>query len=339
MPTRDIVVIGTSAGGISALSRLLERLPPKLPAAIFVVLHIGKRSSSFLDSILSRVGPLPATFAQNGEAYRRGRVYIAPPDMHLIIRGGRTHLRRSARENLSRPAIDPLFRSAAAQVGERTIGIVMSGALSDGSAGLRAIKQCGGLAFVQDPKDADVAEMPSSAIAWVKPDVVATASALADVLVEYTKAETSATRASCPEIVRREDEFVFSNGVNHMREQPGTRSVFSCPACSGALWEIREGDLVRYRCHVGHAFTDAAMMEANGDELERALWIALRVLEERIELLRSLARRESNANRRHTASRFLARADEYEAEAGRVRKLLESGNGTEFHNATEDRTQ
>jgi two-component system chemotaxis response regulator CheB len=244
-----------------------------------------------------------------------------------MLRDERMHLRRGARENLSRPAIDPLFRSAAVAYGPRVVGVVLSGSLADGSAGLRAIKRCGGLALVQEPRDAEFPEMPSSAIAWAEPDHVAPLGALAKALIGRV-GETAPASSPCPEDVRMEADLAFGYARDHaMEKQPGTRSVFSCPECQGALWEIKDGDLVRYRCHVGHAYTAEAMLDANGEELERALWSALRTLEERAELVRRMAERAAGGARNRSAEQFSARAKEYEGQAERIRELLRQGLG------------
>jgi two-component system chemotaxis response regulator CheB len=327
MANRDIVVIGASAGGISALKRLCALLPQGIEAAIFVVLHIGNRGASMLDVILERAGTLPVEFARDGEPVRRGRIALAPPDHHLMLRGERMHLRRGARENLSRPAIDPLFRSAAVAYGARVVGVVLSGSLADGSAGLRAIKRCGGLALVQEPRDAEFPEMPSSAIAWAEPDHVAPLGELAKALIDRV-GEAAPASPLCPEDIRMEADLAFGYAKDHaMEKQPGTRSVFSCPECQGALWEIKDGDLVRYRCHVGHAYSAEAMLDANGEELERALWSAMRTLEERAELVRRIADSATRGARDRSAERFRARAQEYEDQAERIRELLRHGLG------------
>lgn len=322
MPNRDIVVIGASAGGVSALKRLCVLLPADLDASVFVVLHIGNRASE-LDAILTRAGALPAEFARDDQPFQRGRVYLAPPDRHLLLRDGRTHLRSGARENMARPAIDPLFRSAAVCCGRRVIGVVLSGALGDGSVGLRAIKQCGGVGLVQDPQEAEFSEMPENAIAWGAPDHVAPLGELAQMLIRHTRESVEPEPAVCPDDIRMEAEIAFGlDQGDAMHEVPGTRSVFSCPECSGALWEIKEGDLVRYRCHVGHAFSAESMVEANGDHLERALWTALRILEERVELVRGMARVAQAAGRSLTAQRYQMRVREFEEQGELIRGLM-----------------
>jgi two-component system chemotaxis response regulator CheB len=249
-------------------------------------------------------------FARDGAPIERGCIYIAPPDLHLLLRKGSMHLRRGPRENLARPAIDPLFRTAAVSYGPRVIGVVLSGSLRDGSVGLLAIRKCGGLGLVQEPGDADVSEMPESAITWADPDFVAPLGELATIIIQRVS-EPALKQTSCPEEIRMEAETAF--GMDRpvpMDKVSDKRSYFSCPECNGALWEIKEAGLVRYRCHVGHAFSGEVMLDANGEQLERALWSTLRILEERIELIRTLATRAALSSHRDTEDSYRARIRE-----------------------------
>jgi two-component system, chemotaxis family, protein-glutamate methylesterase/glutaminase len=322
MAKRDIVVIGASAGGVSALKRLCVLLPANFDAALFVVLHIGPRAS-ILDKVLEKSSANPVEFARDGQEFHSGHIYLAPPDMHLLIRDGRTHLRHGARENLARPAIDPLFRSAAVSYGRRVIGVVLTGALGDGSIGLRAIKLCGGIGLVQDPAEAENPEMPEAAINTAAPDHIAPIGELAKILIRRVAEEAEAQSTQCPDDIRVEADFAFGN-VEHMPMDkiPGDRSVYSCPECNGALWEIKDGELAHYRCHVGHVFSAESMADSNGEQLERALWSALRILEERTELVRSLATRAKAGTHLLTAERYDSRMRELEQQAELIRGLM-----------------
>jgi two-component system chemotaxis response regulator CheB len=262
MTQRDIIVIGASAGGIQALTTLVAGLPREFPASLLVVVHIPPYAISRLPEILSRSGPLPAAHARHGEAIEPGRIYIAPPDRHLLVRAGWIELSRGPRENHCRPAIDPLFRTAARVYGARVIGIILSGALYDGSMGLLAIKTRGGMAIVQDPQEAIVDSMPRRAIERVEAEhvlpVAEMAAALTDLIRQPVIAQggTSMENAIDPEerleAVIAED-FVEQASDGRIEET----TIFTCPDCGGVLWqgaEGSEGSVLRFRCHVGHAF-------------------------------------------------------------------------------------
>ena len=261
MSGHDVIVIGASAGGVEALVALVHDLPPDLPAALFVVLHIPPYGTSVLPAILSRKGPLPARHPTDGEAIQPGHIYIAPPDYHLLIDGDRIRLSRGPNENGHRPAIDTLFRSAARSAGPRVIGVVLSGALDDGTAGLQAMKMRGGLAVVQDPEDALFSSMPRSAVDNVAVDHVLPLSAIAPALATLTRQPVpEQEEAAVP------DEMEIEVGVAEMdmaaleADRAGAPSGYACPDCHGVLWEVQEGELVRFRCRVGHAYSPDSLL-------------------------------------------------------------------------------
>jgi two-component system chemotaxis response regulator CheB len=327
--TRDIVVIGASAGGVEALQRLTAGLRPDLRAAIFVVMHVTAEGTSALPAILQRSGPMPARHAINGESMSDGRIYVAPPDFHLILRDGLVRVVHGPRENRSRPAVDPLFRSAALSYGPRVIGVVLSGALDDGTAGLYAIKARGGVAIVQDPHDALVSGMPRSALEYVTVDHVLPAADIGSLLNDVTRESVADRMAPPPR--RLADEFDMAT------LEPGTMedddkyaaqpSPFTCPECNGTLWELVDGDLARYRCRVGHSYSAESMAEEQGQSSERTLWAALRSLEERAALGRRLSQNAGARGHEHVAHRFDERAAEAEAHALTVRRLLLAERG------------
>jgi two-component system chemotaxis response regulator CheB len=323
--TRDIIVIGASAGGVDALRRLVGQLPADLPAAVFVVQHVGDRSE--MAGILDRAGPLPATHPSSGEAIRRGCVFVAPSGTHMLVHDHHILLRRGPRENLARPAIDPLFRSAASSYGPRTVGVVLTGFLNDGTAGLRAIKRCGGVAVVQDPRDADVPDMPRSALRHVDVDHVAPLASLGALLDRLVR-EPVDRAPEIPVEIRLEAAVAAQELASiEIEDRLGTRSPFSCPECHGSLWELAEGDLLRYRCHVGHAFTADAVLHAQERESEGLLWALLRSQRERAALSRRMAERERMRNR-PLAGHLLQRALDYEEGAEMVGRLLEHAGAT-----------
>jgi two-component system, chemotaxis family, protein-glutamate methylesterase/glutaminase len=323
---RDIVVIGASAGGTPALQRLLAALPRDLPAALFVVLHIG-REQTRLAEVLNCAGPLPAVEAESGTAFEAGHVYVAAPDRHMLVHDGHILLRRGPHENLARPAIDPLFRSAACTFGPRVIGIVLSGALNDGAAGLRAVKQCGGLALVQDPGDAAVSAMPLSAQCYVAVDHVVPAATMGPLLARLVAGRAgpmpAIPRQICVEAAIAAQEL----GDMASQQQWGELCPVTCPECGGALWQVADGDLLRYRCHVGHAYTADAMLAAQSDETERLLSRLLRFHRERAALTRRMASQERAHQRRGLADELDARARGYEEDAAIIEGLLSRGDG------------
>ncbi len=323
MSNRDILAIGASAGGVQALIKLAGAFRPDLPAAVLVTLHLSSQFRSSLDELLMRVGPLPAAFAADGERLRKGRIYIAPPDRHLLIDGERIVLGAGPRENNSRPAIDPMLRSAAVCCCDRTIGVVLTGTLGDGASGLWAVKQCGGITVVQDPRAAAFPEMPQTALELAGPDHVVDLEhmpALLDSLVHQPSGEP---RKSPPgmafevQIARGERAYV----MNEM-DQIGQRSVLSCPDCHGVMWEVHEGRLARYRCHVGHTCAADLMDLALDNNLRRALGSAQRALEERVALADKLYRQAERSGHRHLVSTWSARRREYEQEMTVIREAI-----------------
>lgn len=313
---RDILVVGASAGGVDALTQLVRSLPEDLPAAIFVVLHIG--ASSHMAEILDRAGAMPVRHAMSGEPVAAGRVRVAPPGAHMLLHEDHVLLRRGPRENMARPAIDPLFRSAACTYGGRVIGAVLTGALNDGTAGLRAIKRCGGIAIVQDPEDAAVPDMPRSALQHVAVDFTVPIAGMAKLLRRLTS-EAADPTPEIPADIRLEAAIAAQEPASMQKDdQLGSPSAFTCPECHGALWEINDGDILRYRCHVGHAHTAEVVLNAKDEEGENHLWAVLRSHQERAELARRMARRE----RGRLAKELQKRADDYDEAAGVVRKIL-----------------
>jgi len=320
----DIVVIGASAGGLEAARELLRVLPGSVRAALFVVMHVGTRS--YLAEILDKASALPVKSAVNGEPIEVGRVYVAPPERHLLLHDRHILLRRGPRENMARPAIDPLFRSAAASFGGRVIGVVLSGALNDGSAGLLAIKRCGGLTVVQDPEDALVSQMPRSALKYVDVDCCVSMPRMGEVLRRLV-AQPAGKTSECPIDVRLE-AAIAAQELGGMAEQDrlGEPAPFSCPECQGTLWEIDDPGLLRYRCRVGHAFTAEAVLEARNEEVDGLLWKLMRSHEERSALAWRTAARERAADNHSFADRLETRAQEYARDAELVRRLLMDHN-------------
>jgi len=319
MANRDVLAIGTSAGGVEALIFLAKRFPREFPAAVLVTIHLPSHSRSALDELLSNAGPLPAQFARNGDTPRKGRIYIAPPDRHLLLDGDRISLGEGPRENNARPSIDPMLRSTAICCGGRAIGVVLTGTLGDGASGLWAIRHGGGIAVVQDPKNAAFSEMPMTALNRAKPDHVVNLDempALFETLVHQPAGEPR----PLPRSVGFEVEIARS-GRSSMDEMDsiGRRSVLACPDCGGVMWELDQEEVVRYRCHVGHSYTAELMSLALDDNLRRALASALRALEERVALARKLYRQAVDGRHRLLAEMWADKSREFEREMAVIR--------------------
>jgi two-component system chemotaxis response regulator CheB len=318
----DLIAIGTSAGGVEALLELVKHLPPDLPATLLVTIHIPAEVRSELDRLLSHAGKLPAHFARDGERRRLGTIYIAPPDRHLLVDGDRLRLGTGPRENNVRPAIDPMLRSVAVCCGSRAVGVVLTGTLGDGASGLWAIEQCGGLTVVQDPEDAAFADMPLNALNMVTPDRVVSLKGLPALVTELVR-EPAGPERPVPDNIAFEvqiasGENASMNDMDHI----GRRSVLTCPDCHGIMWEIDEGDLVRYRCHVGHAYSAELMNVAIDENLRRALASSLRALEERLALTRNLQHQAEQRQHRLVAANWAKRADEAQRELDVIRNAL-----------------
>jgi len=323
MPGHDIIVVGASAGGVEALITLVRSLPADLPAALFVVLHIPAQNPSALPAILNRSGPLPAVHATDRQEIVPGHIYVAPPDHHLLVEQGYVRVGRGPKENMHRPAIDPLFRSAAHTYGSRVIGVVLSGMLDDGTSGLKAIKERGGLAVVQDPNDATYASMPRSAIQNVAVDFVGPSSDMPLLLERLAHDSVGEGVGAVNDHIDIEVAIAEHDlSDSHLLDQIGAVSHYACPDCHGTLWQIDDGHLVRFRCRVGHAYTAESMVTVHSESVENALYAALRALEESASLSRHLARNAQQQGLVSSVTRLEAKAHETEGQATLVRSLL-----------------
>ncbi|SEK10992.1 chemotaxis protein CheB [Paraburkholderia diazotrophica] len=323
--TRDIVAVGASAGGVPALTALFSRLPASLPAAVLVVLHIPAHSPSFLHSIISRATRLRVVAAENGMRLEKGTVYVAIPDRHLTVDADRVKLTRGPKECRARPSIDALFRSAAVHCGPRAIGVLLTGALDDGTAGLWAIKDQGGMALVQDPSEAEHASMPETAIEHVETDFVGNLASLAQQIAERC-GEPVATgrRGVAPERMAVENRIAGgASGMESGIMELGNVSRYTCPECHGVLVEIHEGSIVRFRCHTGHAFSMKTLMAELNVEIDRTLWDTVRSIEEKIMLLRQAAELARNSGNLANVDRYLRVTEAANKSLKPLRELVE----------------
>jgi len=322
MAKHDVIVIGASAGGVEAISRIVADLPRDIRASIFVVLHIS-RGRSLLPEILTRAGRLPAAHPTDGEPPQYGRIYVAQPDHHLILNEGTIRVVHTASENGVRPAVDPLFRSAARAYGARVVGVVLTGALDDGTAGIAAIKEAGGITVVQDPDEAFAPGMPRSAIKSGMVDHVVVLRDIPVLLAALVEEEAQwPNPGGGPHLGPMEPDLAVMPLAVHPGDRPGRPSVFTCPECHGTLWETDAAGMLRFRCRVGHVYSPESMMSAQTDEVDRALWIALRTLEERAALSHRLAERGRERQQHWVDKAFTARGREAEREADHIRALL-----------------
>jgi two-component system, chemotaxis family, protein-glutamate methylesterase/glutaminase len=319
------VVVGASAGGVEALRAVVRELPRDLDATLFVVLHLPPSGPSVLPRILERAGLLQAAHASDGAEFQRGWIYVAPPDQHMRFADGHLALDRGPKEHGHRPAVDPMFRSAAETFGNRVIGVVLSGVLDDGAAGLVAVKSHGGATLIQSVEDAMYPTMPAAALEAVgETDVVGDAGALAAAIVELTHRPPSGQpppglprdprveEALCTEVDRSSSE----------RPREGQPSGYTCPECHGALWEADDATVTRFRCRTGHEFSPEALVTQQHEHVERALWAALRALEEKATMLRRMSARSRERSHAATALRLERKANAIVQEAVTVRRLL-----------------
>ena len=326
MTGHDIIVIGASAGGLPALTTIAAGLPGDLPAAVFVVMHVPPYAVSRLPEILARAGPLPAAHAHHEEAITVGRITIAPPDRHLLLRAGWMELSRGPRENHSRPAVDPLFRSAARAYGDRVVGVILSGALYDGSVGLMAIKLHGGLAIVQDPDEASVDGMPRSALRWVVADEILPAAAIAPIVARLAVEPAPSERRS--RVTDAEDRMtgVIQDAISRQADdrRADEVSIYTCPECGGVLWQDAARPPRLFRCHVGHVYAPELLLSHKAEALETAIWSSIRLLTEKATLTRQLAGRTRLSGDIQHAERIEEQAGLNDQHAQLLRDLLES---------------
>jgi two-component system chemotaxis response regulator CheB len=321
---KDIVVIGASAGGMEALQKLVGGLPPELPAALFVVWHLSPGMKTVLPSILGKSGPLRAVHPKDGDRIEQGRIYVAPNDHHMLLEKGYIRITKGPKENRFRPAVDPLFRSAAYIYGPRVVGVVLTGALDDGTAGLYTIKLRGGTAIVQEPADAMIRSMPLNALQHTEADYKVPVARMGELIARLVGEEARAM----PSIEAEEDEKTrlevkIAEGADALEENVmrfGELSPFTCPECRGVLTTLREGRIVRFRCHTGHAFSADTLLHETSEIVEQKLWDGVRALDEIVMLLNQLGEQLARAGNTRAAAQCFDKAREAHERMAPVRE-------------------
>lgn len=332
MAKKDIIVIGGSAGSHLPLRQIMADLPADLPASVFVATHVPTSSPGYLADVLASAGPMPVSRAIDGQPVERGHVYTAVPDRHLLLVDGIMRLGDGPRENMTRPAIDPLFRSAALAYGPRAVGVVLSGLLNDGASGLAAIKACGGTAVVQHPLDAHADQMPLAALEAATPDEVAPAAAIGGLLSQLV-ASDAGKAVACPDSLLLDVEIAGGTRLGSAALSTiADPTALSCPDCQGVLSEIRDQQPLRFRCQIGHAYT-AEVLASRTEEVGEAVRIALRIMEERVTLVTRMAQEARSTGRMVVAELYESRAEEY----GRYATVLREAAAASLRDARPDR--
>lgn len=327
MPSaRNIIVMGASTGGFEAFRRIIEALPPDFDASVFIVWHMAPHIRGVLPQVLNRANRIYAAHAYDKEDILPNRIYIAPPDHHMLLEEGMVRVTKGPKENRFRPAVDPLFRSAAYTYGNRVIGVILSGALDDGTSGLWTVKDHGGIAIVQDPVDAEVPSMPENAIREVTVDFVASVRQMPDLLVKLSSEMVEESKLlpqahhdlTNIEIRIAEEDAAMETGIM----QFGDRSPFTCPECHGVLTKIMDGHRARFRCHTGHAFSVDTLLASLTGQVEESLWSAIRGMDETVMLLNHIGDHLAEMNQPQLAAAYFKKAQEAEVRAQWVRQTV-----------------
>jgi two-component system, chemotaxis family, protein-glutamate methylesterase/glutaminase len=325
MESRNIIVVGASAGGFEALKRLVAGLPPDLRASVFIVWHMSSDVRGVLPQVLNKLETIPAEHAVDKEPIEPNRIYVAPPNFHLLVERGRVRVTKGPKENRFRPAVDPLFRSAAYAYGARVIGVILTGALDDGTSGLWTIKYHGGTAVVQHPDDAEVPSMPENALREVEVDYVVPVAEMPDLLVRLTQEPPQTSEVVMKENNQTEFEIktaaedsAFESGIMKF----GSLTPFTCPDCHGVLFELKDGNRPRFRCHTGHAFSSDSLLTTVTEKIEDSLWSAIRGIEESVMLLNHMGEHFANRSETHLATLYFKKAHEALARVEIIRQAV-----------------
>ncbi|RZA20554.1 MAG: chemotaxis protein CheB [Proteobacteria bacterium] len=320
-----LILIGGSAGSITSVTEIIRRLPAHLNAAICVTIHIPSTSESYLPAIFEREAQMKVKHAEDGEMLLAGTVYVARPDLHLLIQGGMIKLARGAKENRHRPAIDPMFRSGARSFGQNVLGILLSGYLDDGAAGLITLAEDGATTIIQDPRDTVYPEMPLNALEYLRPDKVALIEEMPKVILEFCS-HTGNHPELNPGVDGESNKVLIETG-DHRYSMKGELSGFICPDCKGPLWEsfASSKKSPSYRCHEGHSFGALSLAAGQNEALESALWESLRLFDEKIDLNKRLAKKSLDENLMTAFARYSSLIARGTTQAQLIRDILSQG--------------
>ena len=322
-----VVVVGTSAGGLNALGEFVGQLHADMDAAVFIVMHLSR--TSITDFLMLRLQPLtglPCEVATEGATIKKGRIYISPPNLHLLVKKGSIILGCGPEENRWRPSIDVLFRSAAAAYSTRAIGVVLTGLMDDGATGMLAIKRSGGTCIVQDPNEAQYPDMPLAVLNNMEVDFSIPLTQMGEVIYNVTR--TNPEEIPAPDDVIMESRIAEKVVVDYdIVRQLGDHSIFACPDCGGGLWNINKdgegkGKIDRYRCHIGHSYSEKDLMSKQGEIFESTLWVALRILEERRNLLLKMETDNSKKGFSVMAKSYREKADDMQIHVDKLKEIL-----------------
>ena len=326
---RNIVVLGASAGGVEAILNVISNIPDGADMALFVVQHIPAYSKSNLDKVLANHTSFNCKAAEDGEAIESGTIYVARADRHLLVEDGQVTVSKGPRENRFRPAVDTLFRSAAYTYGERVIGVVLSGALNDGTSGMWSVKRYGGISIVQDPDEAMFPDMPQGVMQYTEADYVLRAAEIGKKLGELvaTPIKDTEQREGVKHAKLHEIEIEIAKGKNGLNMgiiEHGKLSPLACPECHGALTQFEEGNLIRFRCHTGHAHTADSLLASIKDNVEKSMWEVMRGIEESNILLQRMSEKMKLNGQVQTAEEFTAQAKILQRQAVDIQKVIEN---------------
>lgn len=322
-PLQRIIVIGASTGGFEAIKKIVRDLPEYFETPIFIVWHMSSDIVGIMPQVLNRENKIYAAHAYDKEPIHARRIYVAPPDHHLLIEDGIVRVTHGPKENRFRPAVDPLFRSAASSYGAAVIGVILSGALDDGTAGLWTVKNYGGIAVVQDPLDAEVSSMPENAMREVKVDYCVPISDMADLLVSLSTEPINHTKVMKDEQTRKEIDIAGGgNGMEEGELKFDELTPYTCPECHGVLSRLHNDKIVRYRCHTGHAYTADALMVSISEKIEDSLYSAIRGIDESVMLMNHIGDHYAEINQPKLAAVYFEKAKEADERFNLVRKAV-----------------
>jgi len=322
----NIIVIGASAGGYEPLKTIAAGLPKDLDASIFIVWHMSPDVRGILPQVLNKYDRIPAAHAVDRETIFPGRIYVAPPDHHLLVEDGQVRVTRGPKENRFRPAVDPLFRSAAYFYKSNVIGVILSGALDDGTSGLWTVKHRGGIAVVQSPLDAEVPSMPDNALREVDVDHVVRAAEMPELFVRLV-AQKNGRKAITDDVddvrLRREIEVAAEDAaIDKGIMDFGELSPFTCPECHGVLARIKDGNFSRFRCHTGHAYSPDTLISAMTESVESRLWDAIRGLDETIMMLNNIGDHFAEHDQPQLAGKYFQKANDARERSDKIREAI-----------------